>query len=193
MTGEESSSHGGGRPSPEFVRFAAALSQVAPPAEESARGAQPASVAATAVTSAQPAAPVTATAPAAPVAPPAETPEAENLGRLVQAMRVNARQGGWEATVRLKPEHLGDVTIALRMERNVVTAVVNAEAAGVRQWLESQEQAVRSGMADHGLHLERFVVQRDGQRKDAHPQEQEPQRRQPRRPSPTAERFEIVV
>ena len=32
---------------------------------------------------------------------------------LVQAMRVTAKAGGWEATVRLKPEHLGEVTIAL--------------------------------------------------------------------------------
>jgi flagellar hook-length control protein FliK len=123
-----------------------------------------------------------------------ETPEAESLGRLVQAMRVISRPGAWEANVRLKPEHLGDVSIAVRVERNTVSAVVNAEASGVRQWLESQEQAVRSGMAEHGLHLERFVVQRDGQRRDAEPQQQPESRRQsPRRQAATTERFEIVV
>jgi flagellar hook-length control protein FliK len=111
----------------------------------------------------------------------------------VHAIRINSRPGAWEATVRLKPEHLGDVTIALRVERNAVSAVVNAEAAGVRQWLESQEQAVRNGMAEHGLQLERFIVQRDGQRREAYPQEQEPRRRQPRQQPQTTERFEIVV
>jgi flagellar hook-length control protein FliK len=127
------------------------------------------------------------------VAPP-ETPGTENVGRLVQAMRVIARPGAWEATVRLNPEHLGDVSIALRVERNSVSAVVNAEAAGVRQWLESQEQAVRSGMAEHGLNLDRFIVQRDGQRREAEPeQQQESPRRQPRQRQASSQRFEIVV
>ena len=123
------------------------------------------------------------------------SPGEENIGRLVQAMRINARPGASEMTVRLNPEHLGEVTIAIRVERNSVTAVVNAEAAGVRQWLETQEQAVRTGMAEHGLQLERFTVQRDGQRRD--PQEQEPQpqsrRRQPKPNAHSAERFEILV
>jgi flagellar hook-length control protein FliK len=108
-------------------------------------------------------------------------------------MRVIARPGAWEATVRLNPEHLGEVSIAVRVERNAVTATVNAEAAGVRQWLESQEQALRSGMADHGLQLERYIVQRDGQRREAESQHQQPSRRQPRQRQATTERFEIVV
>jgi flagellar hook-length control protein FliK len=109
-------------------------------------------------------------------------------------MRVISRPGAWEANVRLKPEHLGEVNIAVRVERNSVSAVVNAEAAGVRQWLESQEQAVRNGMAEHGLQLERFVVQRDGQRRDPQQHEQPESRRQStRRQAATTERFEIVV
>jgi flagellar hook-length control protein FliK len=192
MTGGDQSSQGQGRRSPEFMRFAAALAHVAPPASED--GARIAVPAVTPSAAPAPAVPSAAPVAAAALVPTAETPDAENVGRLVQAMRINARPGAWEATVRLKPEHLGDVTIALRVERNSVSAVVNAEAAGVRQWLESQEQAVRSGMAEHGLQLERFIVQRDGQRRDHESApEQESRRRQPRRQPQAAERFEIVV
>jgi flagellar hook-length control protein FliK len=191
MTGGDQSSQDQGRRSPEFMRFAAALAQVAPASEDGGRIAVPAMAPATAPA---PAVPASAPVASAVLVPTAETPDADNIGRLVQAMRINARPGAWEATVRLKPEHLGDVTIALRVERNSVSAVVNAEAAGVRQWLESQEQAVRSGMAEHGLQLERFVVQRDGQRRDNESApEQESRRRQPRRQPQTTERFEIVV
>jgi flagellar hook-length control protein FliK len=196
MTGQDQQGQGQGRPSPEFARFAAALAQVTSAgAEDAGRATGP--VVAPAAPAAPPAAaPAHATAATAAAAPQtaAQTPEAESLGRLVQAMRVISRPGAWEANVRLKPEHLGDVNIAVRVERNTVSAVVHAEAAGVRQWLESQEQAVRSGMAEHGLHLERFVVQRDGQRRDAEPQQQrqESRRQSPRRQQ-TTERFEIVV
>ena len=199
MTGQDhfgqGQSQGQGRPSPEFARFAAALAQVTSAAEDGGRATGPV-VAPAASPAAPAAAPVQVTAAAAAAAPQttAQTPEAESLGRLVQAMRVISRPGAWEANVRLKPEHLGDVNIAVRVERNTVSAVVNAEAAGVRQWLESQEQAVRSGMAEHGLHLERFVVQRDGQRRE--PQHQDPQespRHRARRPAASTERFEIVV
>lgn len=194
MTGQDGSG-GEGRPSPDFVRFAAALKQVAASGDEGRAAAPvvgPAAPAAAAPAVGGPAA-VAAAAPAAP-AETAETPGADNVGRLVQAMRVMARPGAWEANVRLNPEHLGDVSIAVRVERNMVSAVVNAESSGVRQWLESQEQAMRNGMAEHGLQLERFVVQRDGQRREAPEHEQQQGRRSPRGRQPEAgERFEIVV
>jgi len=144
-----------------------------------------------------------ATAPApvvAPVAVAAPAPmtqaDAENVHNLVHAMRVTAKAGGWEATVRLKPEHLGEVTIALRVEGKSVSAVVQAESASVRQWLTDQEGAVRSGLSEHGLQLDRFAVSRDGQRREAEEQQQQPQqrRRGPRQAATGNEaRFEIVV
>jgi flagellar hook-length control protein FliK len=142
-------------------------------------------------------APAPIAAPVAVAAPAATTQvDAENVQNLVQAMRVTAKAGGWEATVRLKPEHLGEVTIALRVEGNNVSAVVQAESAGVRQWLMDQEQAVRSGLSEQGLQLDRFAVSRDGQRREAGEQQQQPQqrRRAPRQAATGNEaRFEIVV
>jgi flagellar hook-length control protein FliK len=142
----------------------------------------------------QAAAAASSAAPAA-VVPAAPAPvDAENVETLVQAMRITAKAGGWEATVRLKPEHMGEVTIALRVEGKNVSAVVQAESAGVRQWLMSQEDAVRSGMSEHGLQLDQFTVSRDGQRREAEEQQpQQQQRRRARATEQTAQRFEIVV
>jgi flagellar hook-length control protein FliK len=184
------------RRSPAAQRLAAALSSMAPsgPAHEGSAGSGPTPV----FTLPHATAPAAIAAPVAVAAPaPMTNVDAENVHNLVQAMRVTAKGGGWEATVRLKPEHLGEVTIALRVEGNNVSAVVQAESAGVRQWLMDQEQAVRSGLSEHGLQLDRFAVSRDGQRREAGEQAHEQQRqrrRAPRQAAPGAEqRFEIVV
>ena len=178
------------RRSPAAQRLAAALSMTAPSgAHESANGPAP--------VFSLPGQPAVAPAPiAAPVAvvPAAPTEvDAENVQTLVQAMRVTAKAGGWEATVRLKPEHLGEVTIALRVDGKNVSAIVQAESAGVRQWLMSQEDAVRSGMSEHGLQLDRFTVSKDGQRREAEEQQPQQQRRRPRENGQATQRFEIVV
>jgi flagellar hook-length control protein FliK len=183
------------RRSPAAQRLAAALSSMAPgaAAHDAASGAAPAPV--FTIPHATAPAPVAAPVEVAPPAPMTHA-DAENVHNLVQAMRVTAKAGGWEATVRLKPEHLGEVTIALRVEGNNVSAVVQAESAGVRQWLMDQEQAVRSGLSEHGLHLDRFAVSRDGQRREAGEQQRQPQqrRRAPRQAANSNEaRFEIVV
>jgi flagellar hook-length control protein FliK len=194
MGGGDAQSFEEDRRSPAAQRLAAALSTMAPPAHEAGAGSAPAPV----FSVAQPAAPAPIAAPVAVAAPASTTHvEAENVHNLVQAMRVTAKAGGWEATVRLKPEHLGEVTIALRVEGNNVSAVVQAESAGVRQWLMAQEDAVRSGLSEHGLQLDRFAVSRDGQRREAEeqPQGQPQQRRRAPRQAATGNepRFEIVV
>jgi flagellar hook-length control protein FliK len=122
----------------------------------------------------------------------------DNLDRLVQAMQVNTRAGVMEATVRLRPEYLGDVTINHKVEGRGVSAVVHAETPAVRQWLESNEQTIRSGLAEHGLELERFVVdpngQQNAQQRDAQQDAQEQRRAWRRRQAITAaQRFEITV
>jgi flagellar hook-length control protein FliK len=127
---------------------------------------------------------------AAPIFTPAE--ETENLGRLVQGMRVQWRQGVPEATVRLNPEHLGEVTIQIRVERGVVSATFHAETPAVQQWLEAQEDKLRSGLADQGLNLERYAVQRDRQQQER--REQRPyQQARYRQPQNEGQRFEVTV
>jgi flagellar hook-length control protein FliK len=121
----------------------------------------------------------------------------DNLDRVVQAMQVNTRAGVMEATVRLRPDYLGDVTINLKVDGSGVSAVVHAETPAVRQWLESHEQTIRSGLAEHGLELERFVVDPNGQQhaqRDARQDAEEQRRVWRRRQSvAAAQRFEITV
>jgi flagellar hook-length control protein FliK len=127
--------------------------------------------------------------------PPADgTPDPENVGRLIHSMRVQLQAGVHEATVRLKPEHFGEVTISLRVERGAVSAVIHTDAPAVQQWLESQEDKLRSGLADQGLHLERFQVQRDRsqERRGDERRQQSPAPRY-RQSRDTGVRFEVSV
>ena len=131
---------------------------------------------------------------ALPPAPPAATvPAPENVGRLIESMRVQMKHGIQEATVRLNPEHLGEVTISVRVERGAVSAVVHAETAAVQQWLESQEDKLRSGLSDQGLHLERFIVQRDRPQERREQRQQQPAPRYKQQRDDTAIRFEVLV
>jgi flagellar hook-length control protein FliK len=126
---------------------------------------------------------------AAPGLPP------ENVDRVVQAMHVNVRSGVMEATVRLRPEYLGEVTIQLRVDGSNVTALIHTEAPGVRQWLESQEQSIRNGLAAHGLTLDRLVINPDGEQQQSRDDSEanESRRRAYRRRQQSSERFEITV
>lgn len=144
---------------------------------------------------------VSALRPAAPAAPaqapaaalPAE-PLPQNVASIVQGLRVQIRQGISEAIVRLQPEHFGEVTIAIRLERGLISAQVSAESTGVCDWLAGQEESIRHNLSEHGLQLERFVVQRDRprERREAPPQHQNRQRtRQSEAEEPP--RFEVAA
>jgi flagellar hook-length control protein FliK len=181
-----------GRPSPAAQRLAAALSMAAP---GSARDANTGSAPVFSLP-VQPVAPAPVAAPIVMAAPATATTDAENVETLVQTMRFTVKAGGWEATVRLKPEHMGEVTIALRVDGKNVSAVVQAESAAVRQWLTSQEEAIRSGLSEQGLQLDRFTVSRDGQRREAEEQHaQQPPRRRAQRQAQMGNepRFEVVA
>lgn len=120
---------------------------------------------------------------------------AANLSRIVQSMRVQARDGVSEATVRLDPTHLGEVSIAVRVENGTVTAMVHAASGEVRQWLRDQEAQIRASLAEQGLALDRFVVDQDGERQEAQPKEA-PQPRKPRAKAssgPDAPTFDVTV
>jgi hypothetical protein len=122
--------------------------------------------------------------------------------QMVQAIRLQSRNGVGDARITLQPEYLGEVSIALRVEDGAVTAHVSAASAQVREWLGANESMLRQGLLDQGLKLDRLVVTdeasnapRDSRDKDARrQQEQEPQeepRSRPRRSPSTT--FEITV
>jgi flagellar hook-length control protein FliK len=174
------------------ARLAAAVASTSESATSHAAGASP--VFAIPAIQPTPSQPVTASVEIPSGAAP--TLPAENVERLVQTMHVNVKAGVMEATVKLRPEYLGEVTIQLRVDGSNVTAVVQTDAPGVRQWLESQEQTIRNGLAAHGLDLERLIVNPDGERQQqAHDETEanESRRRAYRRRQQSAERFEITV
>jgi hypothetical protein len=119
--------------------------------------------------------------------------------QIVQAVRLQWRDGVGDARLTLQPEHLGDVTIALRVAQGGVSIHVSAETPEVRAWMNANELSLRQGLAQHGLTLDRLIVSdepadampdRDGRRQRA-PEEEEPPPAPPRR-SETAT-FEVVV
>ena len=122
--------------------------------------------------------------------------DTEMVQQFVQTMRVQFRDGIGDAVLRLRPEHLGEVSISLRVENGSVAATVNAETAAVRQWLEANQASLRQGLSEQGLQLDRFVVQRDPQERHSRDEESSPRRQQQqRRRNANADtpRFEITV
>ena len=133
------------------------------PAESAVRVAVPASLGAFQVTQ------IPGYGVAAPVPAPASPLPAETASSIIQSIRMQYQAGGGDAIVHIKPEHLGPVSVSLRVENGVVSAVVTAENPAVAEWLKANEHMLRDGLSSSGLHLERFAVRRDG-----HPAEDEP-------------------
>lgn len=117
--------------------------------------------------------------------------------QIVQSMRMQFRDGIGEAVLTLKPEHLGSVSISLRVENGGLKASVQADMPEVRQWLQSQQDTLRSALSEHGLRLDRFDVEPDGRRQSSSSDardEQPTRKRQPRRSAQADEPvFEVVV
>jgi flagellar hook-length control protein FliK len=128
---------------------------------------------------------------------PAMPSERDVTAQIVQSMRLQFRDGIGEAVLTLKPEHLGTVSISLRVENGGLKASVQAEMPEVRQWLQSQQDSLRSALSEHGLRLDRFDVEPDGRRQSSSSdtRDEEPTRkRQPRRSAQVDEPvFEVVV
>jgi flagellar hook-length control protein FliK len=124
------------------------------------------------------------------------TPAPDTADRIVQSLKLQVQRGGGDAIVHLQPEHLGPVAISLRVENGAVSAVITAEQPAVAEWLQSNQQSLRDGLQASGLHLERFVVQRDGQSPSDRQRREwaDARRREFRRRSPqTDSTFEISV
>src|SRR6185436_4446436 len=74
--------------------------------------------------------------------------------QIVQAMRLQWNNGVGDARISLRPDYLGDLSIAIRVERGDVTATLTASQPEVRQWIESHEATLRQMLSDRGLQLD---------------------------------------
>jgi len=131
----------------------------------------------------------------------ATIPDDGDLRRqIVQAVKLQWRDGVGDARLTLQPDYLGDLTISLRVEQGGgVTAHLNADSADVRAWMSANEPSLRQGLAEHGLTLDRLIVSEEpadatpngeGRRQRA-PQDEEPPQAPRRRPETAT--FEMVV
>jgi hypothetical protein len=103
--------------------------------------------------------------------------------QLVRTISLAWRNDQGEAHVRLSPEHLGEVTVSLKVERGAVSAVLQAETAAAREWISAHEDDLRQGLASCGLDLESLVVTWEGA--GSRGQDQPPARRRPAPPPPS--------
>jgi flagellar hook-length control protein FliK len=113
---------------------------------------------------------------------------------VVRVLKLQWTQGGGEMQLRLRPEHLGELTVVLKVEANAVSATLRSDSAQVRAWIEQHQGDLRAGLKDAGLILDRLSVDPDGRQNeqtesDAH--ESSP-RSQPKRQRATAQ-FETLI
>lgn len=101
--------------------------------------------------------------------------------QIVQSIRMQALNGGGEAVVRLRPDYLGEVVVAVKVDQGSVTAAVHADTPQVRQWAERNEAVLRESLAQQGLQLDRLTVS-DKPSETRH--ERESHRQQPRDEQP---------
>ena len=139
---------------------------------------------------------LTPAAMAAPVlAPILPQDQTANIDQLVQTMRVMVKDQVTEATVHLRPQHFGEVSIQVRMDGKSVSAIIHTESSQVRDWMLGQEGTLRTGLSEQGLQLDRLVVQRDGRQDRRDTQQQQPERRRQRQreQSESQPTFEVTV
>jgi hypothetical protein len=135
-----------------------------------------------------------APAPLGPSVP--ESPAGQDVvPQIIKGIRMQWRQGGGEARVRLDPAHLGEVSVMLKVQNGVVVALVRAENAIVQGWIDSRQQELRAALGEQGLRLEEFevAVDPDGRkaREEAPPAAPRPRRRRSDDEAPP--RFEVSV
>jgi hypothetical protein len=114
---------------------------------------------------------------------------------IVRSLKVQWRQGVGEATLRLRPEFLGELTVSLRVQGGGVTAVLQSDSPLVRGWIEAHQADLKKALEGQGLSLENLVIDPEGhpqQRREENPQDESQARHQRRGPKDTR-RFEALL
>lgn len=78
--------------------------------------------------------------------------------QVVRAVHMQWRQGIGEARLQLHPQHLGHLTVLLRVEGGTVTAVLRTESRLALERIEANQQELRAALEQQGLRLDRLVV-----------------------------------
>jgi flagellar hook-length control protein FliK len=112
---------------------------------------------------------------------------------IVKSLKLQWSQGAGEARLQLKPEYLGELSVSLKIQGSVVTAVLQSDSAAVRTWVEEHQGELRRALEGIGLSLDRLVIDADGESGSQQQSTTEDRRQsQPRRNVP-AGRFEALL
>jgi flagellar hook-length control protein FliK len=114
-------------------------------------------------------------------------------GQIVRAIAMHWRQGVGEARVHLHPEHLGEVTVALRVEQGSVVAHVRAESAAAVELIRTRQQELHSALEEQGLNLDRLVIDLDTDERRERPAYRQPDPPRPGRRGAGTATFEVIV
>ena len=82
----------------------------------------------------------------------------EQAAQIVRSMRLQWRGQTGEATLRLQPDHLGNVFVSVRVEQGSVSAMVRAETPAAQQWIQQHQQQLRDALDAQGLRVAQFTV-----------------------------------
>jgi hypothetical protein len=113
--------------------------------------------------------------------------------QMVKAVHLQWQRGVGEARVTLQPEHLGQVSVTLRVEQGTVTAVMRADNPAAAEWIQAHRAELRSALTSQGLDLESLdvAVDPEGRRRQPPPRDEPPPRHR-RRPE-AAPLFDVHV
>jgi flagellar hook-length control protein FliK len=107
---------------------------------------------------------VVATRPELPSVPrdPAEafqTPLTQHgVDRVSRAVRASVAHGGMEVRLRLHPDSLGEVRVAVRWEGGLLSARLEAATPAARDALEGGTEALRASLQEQGISLDRLSI-----------------------------------
>jgi flagellar hook-length control protein FliK len=87
-----------------------------------------------------------------------KTMEQSIIDQLATKIHTAVRSGVTEVRVQLRPEALGDVTLKIRIEGDVVTAHMQVESQQVKAIVENNFQSLKDSLAQHNLQAGSFEV-----------------------------------
>jgi flagellar hook-length control protein FliK len=124
------------------------------------------------------------------------TPEAGELAdvvpQIVRSIHLQSAGDVGHARVQLRPEHLGEVIVELRVEQGEVIASLEAAVPEVREWIESRAGELKEALGAQGLELMHLSVRDHEESRREQPREHEQPRRQRRQAQNTqAVRFDL--
>jgi hypothetical protein len=80
------------------------------------------------------------------------------VDRVTHAVRTSLAHGGMEVRLRLHPDSLGEVRVAVRWEGGVLSARLEAATPAARDALEGGSEALRASLQEQGIPLDRLSI-----------------------------------